>query len=379
MSVRTVDVAVVGAGAFGGWTALMLRRAGLEVALVDAWGPGNSRASSGGETRVIRGIYGGVAEYVRMVARAFTLWQDHEDRTGQRFYRRTGALWFFGEDDTYARSTLSLLTEAGLRAVELRVDEAARQYPQVAFTGVRTVFFEPEAGYLLARRACHSVRDTFVAEGGQWVLAHVAPGEIHSGRMDTLRLGDGTTLAADRFVFACGPWLGLMFPELLGHLIRPTRQEVFLFGAPPGDHRFDADHLPVWLDFSERMIYGIPGNDYRGFKVADDTRGDTVDPTSLERITTTEGLARVRALLRRRFPSLRDAPVVQAKVCQYENTPDSHLILDRHPAADNVWIAGGGSGHGFKLGPAVGEHVAALVTGQAAPMARFRLDRFPRR
>ena len=371
-----LHVAVVGAGAFGGWTALHLRRAGARVTLLDAWGAGNARASSGGETRVIRGIYGGNRRYVELTARAFVLWWEHEERWSRRLYHRTGALWMFGGDDSYARTTLPVLREVGLEVAELAPADAARRYPQIDFAGVGTTFFEIEAGYLLARQACEVVRAGFVAEGGEYLAAAVRPGPTTGGGLRELVLADGTTLSADRFVFACGPWLGELFPDIIGDRITPTRQEVLFFGPPGADARFDEGACPVWVDYGNRFMYGIPGNERRGFKVADDTRGPRIDPTTEERVPSAEAIARARDLLARRFPALAGAPVVESRICQYEQTPDGHFIIDRHPEADNVWLAGGGSGHGFKMGPAIGELVAGLVLGKTEPERQFSLARF---
>jgi len=372
-----LHVAVVGAGAFGGWTALNLRRAGLKVTLLDAWGAGNARASSGGETRIIRGIYGGDRRYVEMTARAFELWWEHEERWGRTLYRRTGALWMFQGDDTYARSTLPLLRGAGLEVLELSPADATGRYPQIDFTGVQSAFLENEAGYLLARQACEAVRVGFIAEGGDYRAAAARPAAIVGGGLRELLLADGTTLPADRFVFACGPWLGELFPDVIGDRITPTRQEVLFFGTPRDDPRFEESACPVWMDWGEPFLYGIPGNERRGFKVADDTRGPRIDPTTEERLPTEGAVARARALLARRFPAMARAPIVETRVCQYEQTPDGHFILDRHPEAENVWLAGGGSGHGFKMGPAVGKLVTGLVLGAAEPEAQFSLARFP--
>jgi hypothetical protein len=163
-----ISVAVVGAGAFGGWTALHLLRSGANVTLIDSWGPGNSRASSGGDTRVIRGIYGGNRRYVELTARSFALWWENEARWQRRLYHRTGALWMFPGDDGYARSTLPIMREIGLEVAELTPTDADARFPQIDFTGIRTAFYEIEAGYLLARQACETVRDGFVAEGGDY-------------------------------------------------------------------------------------------------------------------------------------------------------------------------------------------------------------------
>ena len=375
-SAGSLHVVVVGAGAFGGWTALHLRRRGARVTLLDAWGPGNSRASSGGETRVIRGLYGRDRIYVEWVVRSFALWREHERLVGQRLYHPTGALWLFRGEDAYARASVPLAREAGLPVDQLTLDEAARRYPQVRLDGVRHVWLEREAGYLLARRGCATVVERFVAEGGEYREVAARPLARAGGRIAALALSDGSSLAADAFVFAGGPWLAKLLPDTVAARVRPSRQEVFFFGTPAGDPRWSEEKVPTWIDFgAERIFYGIPGNERRGFKVADDTRGEAFDPDSGERAPSPDALARARALLAERFPDLARAPLLESRVCQYENSPDGHYLIGAVPGVDNAWLAGGGSGHGYKLGPAVGEHVAALVLGEARPVPMFRPDR----
>ena len=372
-------VVVVGAGAFGGWTALYLRRRGARVTLLDAWGPGNARASSGGETRVIRATYGPRGIYTRMAVRALALWKEHERRWRRQLYHGIGVLWMVQGDDAYEKAALPLLKDAGVAFEELTAAEIARRYPQINSDGVRWAIFEKDGGYLTARRACAAVLEGFLAEGGEYrQLAAVGPVEPRAGALESVRLSDGSTLTADRFVFACGPWFGTLFPGAIGDLVRPSRQEVFFFGTSPGDTRFTETALPVWADHGTRFMYGIPGNEWRGFKVADDTHGPAFDPTNGERRPSEEALQIARDYLALRFPELKGAPLLEARVCQYENSPDDHLIIDRHPEARNVWLVGGGSGHGFKHGPAVGEMVARLVLTDTAADAQFQLSRFAR-
>jgi monomeric sarcosine oxidase len=372
-------VVVIGAGAFGGWTALELVRRGARVTLIDAWGPGHVRASSGGETRVIRAGYGSRAIYTRMAARALVRWREHDARFGRTFYKKTGALWMIGKDDSFARATHAALRAEHVPIDELSVAEARRRYPQINFAGVRSVLFEPEAGFLLARRACEHVVERVVAEGGEYLQAAVAaPVRVKRGKLEEIALSTRRSIPADAFVFACGPWLGRLFPDVIGRKITPTRQDVFYLGTPAGDSRFSDDGLPVWIDLGRRPMYGIPGNANRGFKIADDTSGPVFDPTTGERTVTTAGVKVARAYVARRFPGLARAPLVGSEVCQYEATPDSDYIVDRHPAASNVWIVGGGSGHGFKMGPVIGEIVASLVTGEAEPEPAFSIARFAR-
>jgi sarcosine oxidase len=373
--VAPLRVAVVGAGAFGGWTALHLRRAGVQVTLIDAWGPGNARASSGGETRVIRAIYGGAKRHVEMAARSLSLWREWDRARVQKFYRRTGVLWMTGKDDSYPRQSLPLLRQFALQYDEISPADATRRWPQIAFEAVEHVFLEHEGGYLLARQACDAVTREVVRLGGTYKQLAVASIKEDRGRPD-VRLTDGTRLQADRYVFACGPWLGQIFPDVVGNRVQPSRQEVHYFGTAAGDPRFQEAALPVWADLGERLIYGIPGNLYRGFKVADDTRGPEFDPTSGDRTPSPDVQRRLRDFLKRRFPALANAPLLGAEVCQYENSPDGRFIIDRHPSMSDVWIAGGGSGHGFKMGPAVGEMLARYVREDGEPDAWFRLQRF---
>ena len=372
-------IAVFGAGAFGGWTALTLVRRGARVTLFDAWGPGHSRASSGGETRVIRATYGTHHLYTRMAARALDLWRANEARWQRAFFRRTGVLWMFGppDDGRFGEASSEALYAHGLPIEAVSIEDAAVRYPQISFDGVASVLFEPEAGYLLARRACEHVVERVVAEGGEYRLGAVeAPVRLDGPRLASIALRDGERVGADQFVFACGPWMGGLFPDVLGGRIRVTRQDVYYFGPPAGDVRFSDDRLPVWVDFRDRLLYGIPGNAHRGFKIADDTPGDAFDPTDGNREVRASGVAAARAFLAVRFPALSHAPMVGAEVCQYESTPDANFVIDRHPAAGNVWIAGGGSGHGFKMGPVVGEMMSALVLEGAEPDPLCALDRF---
>ena len=377
------SVVVVGAGAFGGWTALELVKKGAKVTLLDAWGPANSRASSGGETRIIRATYGSRRIYTQMAARALNLWQEYEREWNLQLLFRSGVLWMTGAEDSYERDALALLSESGVPFEKLSVAACANRWPQINFEGIRWAVHEPESGYLAARRACLAVVNNFLKEGGKYRQAQVVPGQVEAKRMREIKLGSGESLKADAYVFACGPWLGKVFP-FLSQQITPTRQEVFFFGTEPGDLRFTDSGIPVWCDDSLRDLegfpgkhwfYGIPGNLGRGFKVADDMRGPVIDPTKIERRVSEEGLAATRAYLKVRFPELANSPLVDSRVCQYENSSDQNLVLDLHPEAENVWIIGGGSGHGFKHGPVVGEMVRDAVLGRKTPPVEFKLDR----
>jgi glycine/D-amino acid oxidase-like deaminating enzyme len=187
-----------------------------------------------------------------------------------------------------------------------------------------------------------------------------------------IRTTSGDEIGADRFVFACGPWLPKLFPELLGERIYVTRQEVLFLGVPPGDERFNAGVMPCWIDFND-LVYALPNIEGRGFKIAIDAHGPEFDPDTGQRMVTESGLAAAREYLAVRVPSLAGAPITETRVCQYENTSNGDFLIDRHPGFENVWLVGGGSGHGFKHGPAVGEYVAQMLLASGTPEPRFSL------
>ena len=346
------------------------------MTLVDAWGAGNSRSSSGDETRLIRTMYNGNRLYTDLAVRALSLWRDAEAQWARKVFIETGVLYLFEDDDDFAMKSIPLMRERGVAVQALTPAEAATRFPQIAFDGVRTAYFEPNAGVLLARAACELVRDAVVREGGAHLRAHVHPGRFESSRLSGVTVDDGRAIDGDAFVFACGPWLGTVFPDVVGDGIAATRQDVMYFGTPAGDCRFDASAFPGWINFGAGRWYGMASHEPRVVKIADDVAGPPIDPTSLDRVISADAVRSARAFLRRRFPALAVQPVVESRVCQYEYAPDADFLLDRHPAADNVWLAGGGSGHGFKMGPAVGEYVARLVLDHAVPDGQFTYAHF---
>jgi glycine/D-amino acid oxidase-like deaminating enzyme len=369
-------VAVIGAGAFGGWTAFYLLQGGARVTLLDSWGPGSSRASSGGETRVMRGAYGPDQSYSRLAARAIELWKDHESRWKRRFFYPIGVLWMVEGPGDFERGSLPMLQDAGIPFEQLSGGELARRWPQISFDGITWGIHEPESGYLHARASAQAVVEHFIEAGGEYRQAAVMSPDLESNDLKELTLSDGSRFAADRYLFACGPWLRQLFPKTVGPHLLATKQDVFFFGTPAGDQRYNEENIPVWGDHGERFMYGIPGNQGRGFKLGDDTRGPAFDPTGGERVVSDARLAHARQYLTHRFPGMKDAPLVETRVCQYEDTTDHNFIVDRHPANEKVWIVGGGSGHGFKHGPALGEMVAQLVLSDGTAEAVYLLRRF---
>ena len=365
------DVAVVGAGVFGAWTAYQLRLSGASVLLLDAYGPGNNRASSGGESRIIRLGYGPDEIYSRSAQHSLTLWQRLFEKTEQLF-QKTGVLWLAREHDAYSEATLATLQRLKANFERLDQDELLRRFPQLELGPTRWGILEPDSGVLLARRAVQAVVSTAQTNGVDYVEEAVAPLQSTEGKLDSIQTLSGKKIVAGKFVFACGPWLPGLFPELLGELIHVTRQEVIFFGVPPGDDSFNRGVMPAWIDFND-LVYALPNLEGRGFKIAIDAHGEIFDPDLGERVVSMSGVKAVRAYLAQRVPRLANAPVTETRVCQYENTSNGDFLIDEHPMYENVWIVGGGSGHGFKHGPMVGEYAAKMISGEGVEERRFTL------
>ncbi len=365
-------VVVVGSGVMGAWTALWLRRRGWEVVLADQYPAGSSLASSGGETRVSRSAHGSDGLYPRWQRRALLGWRELEAVAHERLVVETGVAWFAHAEDGFEAESLATLVRLGIPVERLEVGELVARWPGMAPDGLAWALWEPEGAVLMARRAVAALGELVLRDGGTFRRARVlAPqaGDGDGGRLHRLRTDGGEILEADAFVLAAGPWLPRFAPALEGQLA-VTRQEIVLFATPPGDGRFDAGACPTWADY-DAAFYGLPSIEGRGFKVAPDWPGPVLDPDHEERRLTDERVAAARELLRRRFPALAQQPVVEGRVCQYATTLDTHFVIDRDPRWENVWVAGGGSGHAFKHGPVIGEYLGALVTGDEAVVAEL--------
>ena len=350
------DVVVVGAGAFGGWTALELRERGAKVTLVDAYGPGNPHASSGGESRNIQFAYGAKEVYVRWAAEAWGLWHQRQEEFGRRLVFDSGSLRArpHGVLDVDA----AVFDRMKLPYEMLSPKEAMYRWPQLRYDDVDVIFYEKNSGIMKARESLIAVSEVFMAKGGEMKLGYATPGAASKGRLDTV-LVNNEPMAAGRFVFACGPWLPQVFPAFLGDRIKVPRRELFFIGPAREDERYRWEHCPT---LSDSMLYtssDIGG----GVKIAPSLRDVPMDPDDGERLATPFLKHQVDGYLARRLPGLVGRPVLSTHVCQLERTDNDDYIVDTHPDYANVLIGGGGSGHAFKMGPVLGRHLADLTLG----------------
>jgi sarcosine oxidase len=330
---------VVGAGVFGASTARELARRGWDVTLVEQYTPGTVRSASGGDTRLLRFAHGDADWYTRLAARAKKLWLELQDEAGERIWEQVGVAWFDTGASDFTERSERTLSDLGLRTEHLSPEEARRLYPSLGGDDLRSVLFEPDGGVLHARRATQ-----LLAAGLRTQTRRVTPADAPQG---------------DVVVWACGAWLPKAFPDLVQ--IRITKRDVFFFGV---DGSWAG--TPGFADY-DSAFYGHGEIAGLGMKVAYDGAGDEIDPDTLERFPTPGSERLAREYAARRFPALAGAPVIGTRVCQYDLTGDTHFLVAPHPERADWWLIGGGSGHGFKHGPAFGEYVADCVEHKREP------------
>jgi glycine/D-amino acid oxidase-like deaminating enzyme len=355
---------VVGAGAFGGWTALSLRERGLKVLSLDAYGPANPRAASAGETRSIRCGYGAQAMYSAWALRALALWNDRQAEFGRTLLYPNERLELAGEWRPPLVGQRGIFDRLNVPYEILDRAQLRARYPQMSFDDVEFAFVETNTAALIkADESMRLVSEIFRKKGGEVRIGRARPDAAVGRRLTSLALADGGTVSAGEFVFACGPWSSKVFPEIMGPRVRVNRSEYFYWRVPARDDRFSWPNQPAWRDHVGGG-YGF-GNLERGLKYSPPAPGGaTLDPDVAERLPNPLLMDVGRDYIGRRFPALRDAPIVETRACVMETTANQHFVIDRHPDYDNVWIASGGGGHGFKHGPLVGDYVADRLTGQ---------------
>jgi sarcosine oxidase len=394
---KTYDIAVVGAGAFGGWTAYWARKLGASVVLIDAYGPGNSRSTSGDETRGVRTSYGdrpNGEQWMQWASRSIQRWKAWDDEWGRdlkmRLFVTTGDFIFRNEWENFTKTTRDLFVKNGIKHESVDVAIAKKEFPQFDLRGITACLYEAEAGVVRARRSTQCVAEVLQKMGGDIVVARAYPGPLEAGRMGSLILNNHEVVKAQNYVFALGPWLGKTFPGLLGPRMRNPIGRVCYFSTPHGDSRFEWPNMPSFnfpgvtgwptLPFDSRGLRvrggaGGPGGGGGGGRGRGGGNqaapqepapppiigGPEQDPDLSDRYVDPLTVERARNFLAERIPLMKDQPLNETRACHYEQSSSRNFIIDRHPDIPNAWIAGGGSAEAFKSGPVIGEYVARRV------------------
>jgi glycine/D-amino acid oxidase-like deaminating enzyme len=335
---------VVGAGVTGAAVARELARRGFDVTLAEQYGPGTVRSASGGDTRLLRAAHGDGEWYTQLAWRARELWLRLQEEQHTRIWEPTGLAWFGHREDGFEGRSVAVLEAAGIPHEWRTPAETATLFPSLGLDGLHAVLWEPEAGVLHARRATQLLAADAERLGARCLAARIDPEDEPE---------------ADVVVWACGAWLPGLFPGEVD--VRVERRDVFFLG---GDASWR--DTPGWVEY-DTGFYGHGDIGGLGVKVAPDLPSDEVDPDTLDRLPLGERENAAREYAARRFPSLAGAPVIGTRVCQYDLSSDSHFVFGRHPDRPSWWLFGGGSGHGFKHGPALAEYIADCVEERRDP------------
>lgn len=354
------SVVIVGAGIFGSSLAYRLVRDDWSVTLVDKYSPGHVRAASGDESRLLRFSHGADSWYTRSALRALELWRELEAESGTSLFEQSGLAWLARSEKGWETESERVLRAEGIPVERLEPAAGRDLFPSFDADGLAFILLEPEAGILRARDAVHATVQQAVAAGVELLLGEARPRE---GTVEV----DGMTLEADHVVWACGAWLGDLFPGLVE--LRVTKQDVLYFG---GGAEWQTPPVPGWVEY-DSAFYGLGDLDGRGVKVAPDREGPVFDPDWDSRLPAGDSEAEARRYMATRFPALADAPLIGGRACPYALTADTNFIVAPHPEHGDVWILGGGSGHGFKHGPSLAEYVTRLLEGEEEPDPRFAL------
>ena len=371
------DCIVVGVGAMGSSACYHLARRGQRVIGLDRFTIPNAMGSSHGLSRMIRLAYYEHADYVPLLRRAFTLWEDLEKQAGEKLLYKVGGLYMGRITDPAVAGALESARIHGLPHELLNRDQLAARYPQFHLPADFVGMFEPNAGFLLPEK-CVEAYATLARESGAEIHENEPVIEWTADANGATVIAQAGTYHARQIIFTAGPWteklvrdLGVKLSvtrQVLGW-VHPKRPELFRLGALPA---WAIGHNDGWL------YYGFPMlPDGEGFKLAWHRPREATDPDRVRRETTPQDEQEFRAALREYLPDA-DGPLASMRICMYTNSPDHHFIIDRHPAHPNVTVACGFSGHGFKFAGVIGEILADLVIkGETAAGINFlSINRF---
>ena len=373
-----MKIAVIGSGIWGACTAYHLNKAGADVDLYDMWGAGNSRSGSGGASRIIRLAYGDDKIYTELTNNSFDFWEKLSKESERKLYDECGMLWRVSQDDnSYITKSKKHIENTGNKIQEISKKEAKEKYPLINFDDINEIYFEKRAGALMASRCCKQVVRKFKKNGGKVFLGEVKIDEKNLDKKSSITI-NGNIIEADKFVIACGPWNRKLFPEMLEDTTYISRQEVYYFGVPNNKaDKYNLNKIPCWLDLNANnpSYYGIPFHLNKGFKIAYDERSTIFDPDTSDRIPLPELVNRTKSYIYHRFPDLKNIPIAETRVCQYENSLDGNFIMNYHKKNDKVLVLSGSSGHGFKLGPGLGEMIKNILIFNDEIPKEFNIER----
>lgn len=358
---RAYDAIVIGLGAMGGAALYHLAARGLRVLGIEQYDVPNTMGSSHGATRVIRKAYSEDPRYVPLIERSYELWRRLEGELGETLLQITGALHFGRPDDPGIAGTLAAAAEHQLACERLDAAAIRERFPALAPADDHVGVLEPDGGFLAVERCVSGHVEGAMARGAEVrAREHVAVLEQEDDSGDCIVRTNRGNYRAARLVLCGGGWLAGPSPLEVDWPLEVERQ-VQLWFAPRRRELVEPDRMPVFVCHEDgETHYGLPRWRHPGVKVCRHHGGDATSIDTIDREARPYDIDRVSRFVAERVPAAAGPPLA-ARVCLYTNSPDRHFVIGPHPATDAVVVAGGFSGHGFKMAPAIGEVLADLV------------------
>ena len=373
----TYECIVLGIGGFGSAAVYHLARRGVRVLGIEQFAAAHHRGSSHGETRIIRRAYFEHPDYVPLVDLAYGLWRELEQTTSRTLYTQTGLVLAGPPQGAAVSGTLRAARDHRLDIHDVPLAEARRRFPAFRMADDHAVVYEQDAGFLNVEACVQAHIAAALAAGAKIHFDEVARDwSVCEGRVTVTT--DRATHQAARLVIAAGAWASRLLADLALPLV-VRRKVQFWHSVAPGHVAAHAAAPVFYFELPHGAFYGFPSIDGETVKVAEHSGGLIVDdPSHVDRSCREADAAPLRQFLQAALPNVEHVPR-RHSVCMYTMSPDGHFIVDRHPAHQNVVIAAGFSGHGFKFTPVIGQALAdlALEGRTELPIDFLTLRRFP--
>jgi len=388
---NSFDVIVIGVGSMGSATCYFLAKRGYKVLGLEQFDISHEFGSHAGQSRIIRKAYFEHPDYVPLLEKAYKNWNDLEQETGEELYFKTGLLYAGTSNNEMIKGVKQSAALYNIELEQLNNADTVKRFPQFLFPRNFEILFEPEAGFLPPERSIRLYASQAKKNGAtintnekviEW--SEGTPSEKKDGTNIIVKT-DKNSYQCNKLIITTGAWAGKMIPGF-SDKIKVTRQFVAWIKTKD-DIQFALNNFPCWMvsdDEKHGCYYGFPLLDTKkfgepaGLKLAHHFQKEVTNPDKVDRQTTENDIQNLKYCLDKYLPGVFDS-ILSTKICLYANSPDENFIIDKLPGyEENVSIACGFSGHGFKFSSVVGEILADLaIEGRSdLPIEFLNANRF---
>ena len=373
------DFLIVGSGIFGITAAVELAKRKYKVAVINPDTIPHHLAASTDITKVVRMEYGNDKEYFRMAEICIDRWKDWNDLFGKKLYNEVGFLMLCkdkieGDCHSFEKSSYQNLIESGYSPDRMNAESIKERFPAVNNSVYIDANFNPKGGYVESSLVVEKLTEYARSLGVEIYQQQTAETFIvEKGKLQEVKTREGNTFQCGHGLVAAGANTPYLLPELQPYM-KVTGHPVFWL-KPKNSKYFSSPYLSIFAaDISNSGWYGFPFlPKYGVIKIAKHSSGIPIHPENSDRQIKGNEVEKMRSFLKMTLPELVDAPLVHTRRCLYTDTLDGHFWIDNHPEIKGLSVSSGGSGHGFKMAPLLGEIAADVVEEKSHQFSqRFR-------